>query len=58
MKIVGEGKLRNDPEKRQESIKFALQSGIVDVLNVGFESVAEIDDFAAMVRKVPRQAVA
>jgi aryl-alcohol dehydrogenase-like predicted oxidoreductase len=58
MKIVGEGKLRNDPEKRQESIKFALQSGIVDVLNVGFESLAEIDDFAAMVRKVPRQSVA
>jgi aryl-alcohol dehydrogenase-like predicted oxidoreductase len=58
MKIVGEGRLRNDPEKRQESIKFALQSGIVDVLNVGFESLAEIDDFAAMVKKVPRQSVA
>ncbi|MDB6057618.1 MAG: Tat pathway signal sequence domain protein [Verrucomicrobiales bacterium] len=58
MKIVGEGKLRNDPVKRQESIKFALQSGIVDVLNVGFESTAEIDDFAAMVKKVPRQSVA
>jgi aryl-alcohol dehydrogenase-like predicted oxidoreductase len=58
MKIVGEGKLRNDPEKRQESIKFALQSGIVDMLNVGFESLAEIDDFAAMVRKVPRQSIA
>ncbi|MGZ4964182.1 MAG: aldo/keto reductase [Limisphaerales bacterium] len=58
MKIVGEGRLRTDPVKRQESIKFALQSGIVDILNVGFESTAEIDDFAAMVKKVPRQAVA
>lgn len=58
MKIVGEGRLRNDPEKRQESIKFALHSGIVDVLNVGFESTAEIDDFAAMVKKIPRHAVA
>lgn len=58
MKIVGEGRLRNDPEKRQESIKFALQSGIVDVLNVGFESLEQIDDLAAMVKKVPRQSVA
>jgi predicted aldo/keto reductase-like oxidoreductase len=58
MKIVGEGRLRNDPEKRQESIRFALQSGIVDVLNVGFESLEQIDDFAAMVKKVPRQSVA
>ena len=58
MKIVGEGRLRTDPAKRQESIKFALQSGIVDILNVGFESTDEIDDFTAMVRKVPRQAVA
>jgi aryl-alcohol dehydrogenase-like predicted oxidoreductase len=58
MKIVGEGRLRNDPEKRQESIKFALQSGIVDVLNVGFENLTEIDDFAGMVRKAPRQSVA
>ena len=53
MKIIGEGQLRNDDAKRDESVKFALNLGCVHVLNVGFESVNEIDDFAARVRKVP-----
>jgi aryl-alcohol dehydrogenase-like predicted oxidoreductase len=54
MKIMGEGRLRNDDEKRDASVKFALQLGCVDVLNVGCESVAELDDLAARIRKVPR----
>ncbi len=52
MKIIGEGRLRNDDTRRDESVKFALGLGCVHILNVGFESVAEIDDFAARVRKV------
>ena len=56
MKIIGEGRLRNDPEKRDESARFVLGLGCVDVLNIGFEKTEEIDDFAARVRKVPRQA--
>lgn len=52
MKLVGEGRLRDDPEKRSESIRFVLGLGCVDVLNVGCESLAEIDDFAARVRDV------
>jgi aryl-alcohol dehydrogenase-like predicted oxidoreductase len=55
MKIIGEGRLSNDPEKRDESARFVLGLGCVDVLNVGFEKTEEIDDFAARVRKVPRQ---
>jgi aryl-alcohol dehydrogenase-like predicted oxidoreductase len=54
MKIVGEGRLRNDPAKRAESVRFVLGLGCVDTLNVGFESTAEIDDLAGMVRQVPR----
>jgi aryl-alcohol dehydrogenase-like predicted oxidoreductase len=54
MKIIGEGKLRNDAEKRDESARFVLDLGCVDVLNIGFEKVEEIDDFAGRVRKVPR----
>jgi hypothetical protein len=53
MKLIGEGRLRNDDAKRDESVKFALQLGCVDVLNVGFEKPEEMDDFAARVRKVP-----
>jgi aryl-alcohol dehydrogenase-like predicted oxidoreductase len=52
MKLIGEGKLRSDEEKRDESIRFALTSGCVDVLNVGFEKVEEVDDLANRVRKV------
>ena len=53
MKLIGEGRLRNDDTRRDESVKFVLGLGCVHVLNVGFESVDEIDDFAARVRKVP-----
>ena len=56
MKIVGEGRLRNDPVKRAESVRFVLGLGCVDTLDVGFESTAEIDDLASMVRQVPRTA--
>ena len=57
MKLIGEGRLRNDEEKRSESARFVLGLGCVDVLNVGFEKVEEIDDFADHVRKVPRKLV-
>lgn len=56
MKIIGEGRLRNDEEKRDASAKYVLGLGCVDVLNIGFEKVEEIDDFAGRVRKVSRPA--
>lgn len=56
MKIMGEGRLRNDDEKRNASVKYALTLGCVDVLNVGCESIAELDDLAARIKRVPRPA--
>jgi aryl-alcohol dehydrogenase-like predicted oxidoreductase len=56
MKIIGEGKLRSEPEKIDNSAKFVLGLGCVDILNVGFEKTAEIDDFAARVRSVAKTA--
>ncbi len=53
MKIIGEGRLRNDDARRDASVKYALDLSCVHILNVGFESTNEIDDFAARVRKVP-----
>ncbi len=55
MKLVGEGRLRNDPEKRDESLRYVLGLGCVDVLNVGCESIAEVDDITERVRKVQQQ---
>lgn len=54
MKIIGEGRLRNDEVKRAESIKFALNLGCVDVLNVGCESMAEVEDLTSKVQQVER----
>ena len=56
MKICGEGRLRNDPDKRDASVKFSLGLGCVDVFNVGFEKPEEIDDLAERVRKVEQSA--
>jgi 1-deoxyxylulose-5-phosphate synthase len=57
MKIVGEGRLRDDSAKFDESVKYALSLGCVDVLDVGCESLAEVDDLAARVRRVAQPAV-
>ncbi len=53
MKIIGEGRLSKDAEKRAESVRFVLDLGCVDVLNVGCESMTEVDDLAELIRKVP-----
>jgi hypothetical protein len=53
MKIVGAGRLRADAERRQVSVKFALGLGCVSILNVGFESPNQIDNFASHIQKTP-----
>jgi aryl-alcohol dehydrogenase-like predicted oxidoreductase len=58
MKIIGEGKLRDDPDKRDESLRYVLGLGCVDILNVGFERLEEVDDLASRVRKVERKQTA
>lgn len=45
MKLIGEGKFRNDPAKIDESLRFALDLGCIDALIVGFEKPAEILDY-------------
>ena len=53
MKLIGEGRYRNSDDLRNAAVKYVLGLGCVDVLDVGFEKVGEIDDFAARVAKVP-----
>ena len=52
MKIIGQGDLDKSPEKRETSIKYALESGCVDAMVIGFEKIEEVDDFAVRTRKV------
>jgi aryl-alcohol dehydrogenase-like predicted oxidoreductase len=54
MKIIGEGRLRNDDQRKDASVRYALTLGCVDVLNVGSESLDEVDDLASRVRRVDR----
>jgi len=51
MKLIGEGAFSKDEEKKNASINFVLGLGCVHILNVGFESVEQIDDFANRVKK-------
>ncbi|GAB6165138.1 hypothetical protein JCM19992_11380 [Thermostilla marina] len=51
MKLCGEGAFRDDPSLRDESIRFVLGTGCVDVMIVGFELPEEIDDFKARTAK-------
>lgn len=57
MKIIGEGKLRNDEERKDRSIGYAWANGLVDMVTVGFEKTAELDDFDTRLRRVTRPAV-
>jgi len=52
MKIVGEGRFRDDAEKKRESVRFALQSGCVDVLLVGCETLDELDEIRRLMSAV------
>jgi aryl-alcohol dehydrogenase-like predicted oxidoreductase len=54
MKLVGEGRFRDDPEKKDGSVRFVLERNLADTMAVGFESIAEVDDFAERVKKVKR----
>jgi predicted aldo/keto reductase-like oxidoreductase len=43
MKIIGEGRFTK-PEDREKSIRFAMQSGLVDAVTIGFKSTEEVDE--------------
>ena len=45
MKLVGNGKMRDDSEKIDNSLKFVLGLGSVDMMIVGFESEEQIDNY-------------
>jgi aryl-alcohol dehydrogenase-like predicted oxidoreductase len=54
MKILGVGSLAKEPGKMDASIAYSLNSGVVDVLNIGFMSINEVDDMARRIASIPR----
>ncbi len=56
MKIIGEGRLRDDDEKKDQSIRYAWAERLVDLVTVGFEKTSELEDFATRLHKVPKPA--
>jgi len=43
MKLIGNGDFKK-PEDREKSIRYAMQSGVLDAVVIGFASTAEIDE--------------
>ena len=54
MKVYGEGAFTDDEEKKDGSLRYVLQSGIVDLLNIGMDKMSDLDDNEIRIRKVPK----
>lgn len=51
MKLVANGDISNEPEKIDQSIKFVLGLGSVDMMIVGFENETQVDDYLDRTQK-------
>jgi hypothetical protein len=54
MKLIGNGKFRNDSEKIDASLKYVLGLGTVDMIIIGFEKPEQIDNYAGRITSVLR----
>jgi predicted aldo/keto reductase-like oxidoreductase len=54
MKVIGGGKFKNDPEKVEESLKFVLGLGTVDMIIIGFELPEQIDNYVERIKNVQK----
>jgi aryl-alcohol dehydrogenase-like predicted oxidoreductase len=50
MKLIGNGKFRDDPEKIEASLKYVLGLGLIDMIIVGFELPEQIDNYVGRIR--------
>jgi len=54
MKLIGNGKFRNEPDKIESSLKYVLGLGTVNMIIVGFELPEQIDNYIGRVKNVLR----
>ena len=52
MKIFGEGSFADDPEKKNESLKYVLQSGNIDILDIGMDKMSDIVDTEDRIKQI------
>jgi predicted aldo/keto reductase-like oxidoreductase len=55
MKLVGDGKLRDDSEKIDNSLRFVLGLGSVNMMIVGFEEKEQIDNYLNRMEKALKE---
>jgi hypothetical protein len=51
MKVVGDGKFGSDSEKIDNTLRFVLGLGSIDMMIVGFENNDQIDNYLSRVEK-------
>ncbi len=51
MKLVGDGKLRNDSQKIDDSLRFVLGLGCVNMMIIGFEENEQVNNYLSRVEK-------
>jgi len=54
MKLIGAGSFKNNTEKIDESLKFVLGLGTVDMIIIGFELPEQIDNYVERIRRVQK----
>lgn len=54
MKLIGGGSLKNNSQKIDESLKYVLGLGTVDMIIIGFESPEQIDNYVERIKKVQK----
>ena len=52
MKLIGNGNFKDQSDKIDESLRFVLKLGTVDMIIVGFETPGQIDDYIGRIGRV------
>ena len=52
MKLIGGGSLKNDSEKINQSLKYVLGLGTVNMIIVGFENPEQIDNYTERIKNL------
>ncbi|HEX2968050.1 MAG TPA: aldo/keto reductase [Bacteroidales bacterium] len=54
MKLIGNGNFRNDSDKIDESLRFVMGLGSVDIIIIGFEKPEQIDDYISRIDRAKK----